>query len=159
MGEDRKLTDSFNVLSFASVPHMQAYEIIQRVVDAINSHKYDFILVNLSNADMIGHTGDLNAAIKAIKVVDECVQKIVDASLQNNADCLITADHGNAEEMIGKDGEIITSHTTNPVPVILCSKKYKTVKLQPTGKLANIAPTILKLLNLPIPTYMDSPLF
>lgn len=159
VGEDRKLIDSFNVLSFASVPQMKAYEITQGVVDAINSHKYDFILVNLSNADMIGHTGDLNAAIKAIKVVDECVQKIVDASLQNNADCLITADHGNAEEMIGKDGEIITSHTTNPVPVILCSKKYKTVKLQPTGKLANIAPTILKLLNLPIPTYMDSPLF
>lgn len=159
VGEERKLIDSYNVLSFESVPQMKAYEITQGVVDAINSKKYDFILVNLSNADMIGHTGNLKSAIKAIGVIDECVQKIVDASLKNNADCLITADHGNAEEMLSNDGEIITSHTTNPVPVILCSNKYKSVKLSPNGKLANIAPTVLKLLDLQVPTYMEQPLF
>ena len=156
--EDRKLIESANVLSFASVPEMKAYEITDGVMQAIKSKKYDFILVNLSNADMIGHTGDLNAAIKAIEVVDNCVQKIVTCSFENGGDCLITADHGNAEEMLDKDGNIVTSHTVNKVPVILCSKKYVNATLKKGGRLANIAPTILQLLNIPIPNYMENSL-
>lgn len=153
-GEERRLIESANVLSFAQVPQMRAYEITQEVELAIASKKYDFVLVNLSNADMLGHTGDLNATIKAIKVVDECVARIVNATLKIGGHCLVTADHGNAEEMIGENGEVVTSHTTNKVPVVLCSKRYKNVKLKQHGKLANIAPTILQLLNLDIPKYM-----
>lgn len=156
--EERKLIESANVLSFASIPQMRAYEITEEVVKAINSKKYDFILVNLSNADMIGHTGDLNSAIKAVEVVDECVKRIANACLSINGDCLITADHGNAEEMLSKTGEVITSHTTNKVPVILCSNKYKNANLKPNGKLANIAPTVLQLLNIEIPKDMESSL-
>ncbi len=156
--EERKLIESANVLSFASIPQMRAYEITDEVVKAINSKKYDFILVNLSNADMIGHTGDLNATIKAIEVVDECVKRIAEASLAQNSDCLITADHGNAEEMIDDEGNIVTSHTTNKVPVILCSKKYQNVTLKKHGRLANIAPTVLQLLNIKIPTFMEKSL-
>ena len=158
-GEVRKLIDSENVLSFASVPQMKAFEITKEAIKAIKSKKYDFVLINLSNADMIGHTGDLNATIKAIEVIDECAKQIADETLAVGGDCIITADHGNAEEMIGKDGEVITSHTTNKVPVILCSKRYKDVKLKSGGKLANIAPTVLKLLGLQIPNYMEKALF
>lgn len=157
--EDRKLIESENVLNFASVPQMKAYEITEEVIHAIKSKKYDFILVNLSNADMIGHTGDLNATVEAVGVVDECVKKIVDETLSVGGDCIVTADHGNAEEMMDKDGQIVTSHTTNKVPVFLCSNKYKNVKLMDGGKLANIAPTVLKLLNLQIPEYMEKPLY
>lgn len=158
-GEERKLIESENVLSFASVPKMKAYEITNDTIKAIKSKKYAFVLVNLSNADMLGHTGNLNATIEAIGVVDECVKQIVDATLQVGGDCLVTADHGNAEEMIGKDGKVLTSHTTNKVPVILCSKKHSNVTLNSRGKLANIAPTVLKLLGLQIPNYMEKALF
>lgn len=155
--EERKLIESANVLSFASIPQMRAYEITEDVVNAIKSRKYDFILVNLSNADMIGHTGDLNSAIKAVEVVDECVKKIATTCLNEGGDCLITADHGNAEQMLAENGNVITSHTTNKVPVILCSKKYQKAKLT-SGRLSNIAPTVLQLLGIEIPKDMDSSL-
>ncbi len=158
-GEDRKLIDSHNVMNFASVPKMKAFEITDDVLMAITEKKYDFILVNLSNADMIGHTGDLNAAVKAVEAVDKCAYAIALATLTAGGDCIITADHGNAEEMIGKNGEVITSHTTNPVPVLVCSERNKNVKLIKDGKLANIAPTVLKLLNIDIPSNMEKPLF
>ena len=137
---------------------MRAYEITEEVVKAIQSKKYDFILVNISNPDMIGHTGDLNAAIEAIKAVDECAYKIAEETLKVGGDCVITADHGNCEEMVDKDGNILTQHTTNPVPLWLVSDKHKDVKLK-TGKLANVAPTVLKLLNKEIPSNMEQPLF
>ncbi len=157
-GEDRKLIDSVDVKNFSEVPNMRSYEITEEVVNAIQSKKYDFILVNLSNPDMIGHTGDLNAAIEAIKAVDECAYKIAEETLKIGGDCIITADHGNCEEMVDKDGNVLTQHTTNPVPLWLVSDKYKDVKLK-TGKLANVAPTVLKLLNKQIPSNMEDPLF
>ncbi len=156
--ETRKLVDSVNVKDFSSTPNMRAYEITEEVVNAINSKNYDFILVNISNPDMIGHTGNLEAAVKAIKTCDECAYKIAMACLNAGGDCIITADHGNAEEMIDKNGNVLTQHTTNPVPLWLVSNKHKNVKLK-TGKLANVAPTVLKLLNINIPDFMEKPLF
>ena len=157
-GEDRKLIESVNVKDFSDYPNMRAYEITEEVVNAIKSKKYDFILVNISNPDMIGHTGNLNAAIEAIKAVDECAYKIAMETLKVKGHCIITADHGNCEEMLDKDGNVLTQHTTNPVPLWLVSDEYKDVKLR-DGKLANIAPTILKLLNQTIPENMEKPLF
>ena len=159
VGEDRKLIESENVLSFATTPKMKAYEITDEVLRAITDKKYDFILVNLSNADMIGHTGNLESAIKAIETVDKCAYAISLATMMAGGDCIVTADHGNAEEMKLKNGELHTAHTTNPVPVYLCSERFKNTKLIKNGKLANIAPTVLKLLGLDIPSNMENPLF
>ena len=157
-GEDRKLIESENVQDYSVVPKMKAYEITDEVLRQIVQKKYDFILVNLSNADMLGHTGNMEATKETIKVIDKCAYAIALATLMAGGDCIITADHGNAEEMIDKNGNILTSHTTNPVPLWLVSEKNKKVKLK-RGKLCNVAPTILKLLNIKIPDYMESPLF
>ena len=157
-GEDRKLIDSVDVKNFSDYPNMRAYEITEEVVKAIRSKKYDFILVNISNPDMIGHTGNLDAAIKAIKAVDECAYRIAEETLKVGGDCVITADHGNCEEMIDDKGNVLTQHTTNPVPLWLVSDRYRDVKLK-EGKLANVAPTVLKLLNIEVPPYMEEPLF
>lgn len=156
--EDRKLIESENVQDYSVVPNMKAFEITDETLSAIASNKYDFILVNLSNADMIGHTGNLEAAKKTISVVDKCAYAIALATLMAGGDCIITADHGNAEEMLDKHNNVITSHTTNPVPFWLVSEKYKNIKLA-SGKLCNVAPTILKLLGLQIPQNMEKPLF
>ena len=157
--EDRKLIESENVLSFASTPKMKAYEITDEVLRAITEKKYDFILVNLSNADMLGHTGNLQAAIKGVEAVDKCAYAIALATMMAGGDCIITADHGNAEHMLLANGEPNTAHTTNKVPVYFCSEKNKKAKLIKDGKLANIAPTILKLMGLNIPSNMEKPLF
>ena len=157
-GEDRKLIDSIDVKDFSTVPNMRAYEITDAVVEAIRSNKYAFILVNLSNSDMIGHTGNIPAAMQAIKAIDECAYKIAFETLSQGGDCVITADHGNSEEMLDENGNVLTQHTTNPVPLWLVSNKEKNAVLQ-HGKLANVAPTILKLLNIPIPDTMEKPLF
>ncbi len=158
-GEDRKLIESENVLSFETVPDMKAYDITTDVLMKITENKYDFILVNLSNADMIGHTGNLDSAVKAINAVDKCAYSIALATLMAGGDCIITADHGNAEEMLNKNGEKLTSHTTNPVPFILVSEKYRKAKLKSKQKLANVSPTILKLLGIEIPNNMEEPIF
>lgn len=156
--EDRKLVDSIDVQDFSSVPQMRAKEITENVLNAIESKKYDFILVNLSNPDMIGHTGNLQSALKAIEVVDKCAYDIAQKCLKFGGDCIITADHGNCEEMIDKKGNVLTSHTTNPVPLWLVSNEHNKEKLI-KGKLCNVAPTILKLLNIEIPEFMEKPLF
>ena len=156
--EDRQLIESENVQDYSQTPNMKAYEITKSLIDAINSKKYDFLLVNLSNTDMLGHTGNLPATIHTVKVIDECAYKIAKATLENGGDCIITADHGNAELMIDENDNIITSHTTNPVSIWLVSEQHKDQKLS-DGKLCNVAPTILKLLNLPIPAEMEKPLF
>lgn len=158
--EDRKLIESENVQDFSQTPKMKAYEITDEVIRAIVSQKYDFILVNLSNPDMLGHTGNLEATKKTIEVVDKCAYAIALACLTAGGHCIITADHGNCEEMLDKKGNIITSHTTNPVPLWLISEKYKNVKLS-KGKLCNVAPTILKIMGLEkdIPESMSTPLF
>lgn len=156
--EERKLVDSVDVQDFSSVPNMRAVEITEEVVAAIRSGQYDFVLVNLSNPDMIGHTGNLDAAIKAIETCDKCAYEIAMETLKAGGHCIITADHGNAEEMIDKNGNVLTQHTTNPVPLWLVSEEYKGAKLS-TGKLCNVAPTVLKLLKLNIPDYMEDSLF
>ncbi len=158
VGEDRQLVDSVDVQDFSSVPNMRALEITEKVKEAIRSNKYDFVLVNLSNPDMIGHTGNLESAIKAIETCDRCAYEIAMETLNAGGECIITADHGNAEEMIDSNGNVLTQHTTNPVPLWLVSNKNKDVKLS-SGKLCNVAPTILKLLNIQIPDYMEDPLF
>ncbi len=153
-GEERQLIDSYNDKNFANHPKMRAEEITEALVGAINSKKYDFLLVNFSNPDMIGHTGDVDAAIEAIKCCDECAKKVADATLACGGECIIIADHGNAEEMVDEKGEPMTAHTTNPVPFILVSETHKNVKLKTDGSLANVAPTVLELLGLEKPADM-----
>ena len=151
-GEDRILVPSPKVQTYDMQPEMSAYEVTQKVVEAINSNKYDSIILNYANPDMVGHTGNLEAAIKAIEAIDECVQKVVDAVNKQNGIILMTADHGNAEQMIDyKTGEPHTAHTTNPVPLVLIG--LEGVKLK-EGKLADLSPTMLELLELPKPKEM-----
>lgn len=157
--EDRKLIDSINVKDFSEYPKMRAIEITQEVLEAIASDKYDFILVNYSNPDMLGHTGNFNSTKEAIECVDKQAYAVALATLMAGGDCIITADHGNAEEMIDKDGNKITTHTTNPVPFILVSEKHKKVHLKKGKSLTSVAPTVLKLLDLEIPQSFDEPMF
>ena len=158
-GEERKLIESIDTQDFSYYPKMRAIEITETTLDAIASAKYDFVLVNYSNPDMIGHTGNFEATKEAITCVEKQAYALALATLMAGGDCIITADHGNAECMIDKNGKKITSHTTNPVPVILVSERYKKVKLKKGLSIANIAPTVLKLLNLEIPSSMEKPLF
>ncbi len=158
-GEDRKLIDSINTQDFSYYPKMRANEITEETLDAIASAKYEFILVNFSNPDMVGHTGNFDSTKKAITCVEKDAYALALATLMAGGDCIITADHGNAELMFDKDGNKVTSHTTNPVPIILVSEKYKNVKLKKHKSIANIAPTVLKLLNIELPSTMEEPLF
>lgn len=158
-GEDRKLIDSIDTQDFSYYPKMRAIEITEATLEAIASAKYDFILVNYSNPDMIGHTGNFNAAVSAIECVEKQAYALALATLMAGGECIITADHGNAELMFDKNGNKVTSHTTNPVPCILVSEKNKKVKLKKGCSIANIAPTVLKLLGLEKPNTMDEPLF
>ena len=158
-GEDRKLIESIDTQDFSYYPKMRAIEITEATLDAIASAKYDFVLVNYSNPDMIGHTGNFEATKQAIACVEKQAYALALATLMAGGDCIITADHGNAEQMTDKNGKKITSHTTNPVPVILVSERYKKVRLKRGCSIANIAPTVLKLLNLEIPSTMEKSLF
>ena len=152
-GEDRILVPSPKVETYDMKPEMSAYEVTQKVVQAINSEKYNCIILNYANPDMVGHTGSLSAAIKAVEAVDECVGKVITAIESQKANLIITADHGNAEQMIDyKTGEPHTAHTTNLVPLILISER-ENVKLR-EGKLADIAPTLLELMGLEKPKEM-----
>ena len=151
-GEDRILVPSPKVETYDLKPEMSAYEVTEKVVEAIKSRKYDCIILNYANPDMVGHTGNLEAAIKAIETIDECVEKVVEAVKETDGVMLITADHGNAEQMLDyKTGEPQTAHTTNPVPLILVGKEDAKLK---EGKLADLAPTMLQLMNLPKPEEM-----
>ena len=151
-GEDRILVPSPKVETYDMKPEMSAYEVTEKVVDAINAEKYDTIILNFANPDMVGHTGNLEAAEKAIEAVDTCVGKIIEALNKHNGVALITADHGNAEQMIDyKTGEPFTSHTTNPVPLILYGMENVKIK---NGKLADLAPTMLDIMNLEKPKEM-----
>lgn len=133
---------------------MSAYEVTDKVLEAIKSDKYDAIILNYANTDMVGHTGSLAAAIKAVEAVDECVGKVVKLVEEKDGNMLITADHGNAEQMVDyKTGEPHTAHTTNPVPLILVTSN-KNLKLKSGGKLADLAPTMLDLMNLEKPEEM-----
>ena len=151
-GEDRILVPSPKVETYDLKPEMSAYEVTDKVVEAINSKKYDCIILNYANPDMVGHTGVLEAAIKAIETIDECVGRVVEAINNQDGVLIITADHGNAEQMIDyKTGEPHTAHTTNPVPLILVG--MENAKLR-EGRLADLAPTMLDIMNLEKPAEM-----
>ncbi len=151
-GEDRILIKSPDVETFDMKPEMSAYEVTDAVVDAINSDKYDVIILNYANCDMVGHTGVFDAAVAAVEAVDTCVGRMVDAILAKGGAALITADHGNADKMYEADGSPFTAHTTNPVPFIVVGAGD--CKLREGGVLADLSPTILKLMELPQPAEM-----
>ncbi len=151
--EDRALINSPKVATYDLQPEMSAYLVADEVVNRINSDKYDVIILNYANCDMVGHTGVFDAAVKAVEAVDECVGKTVDAILAKGGCALITADHGNADKMYEPDGSPFTAHTTNLVPFICVGAGD--VKLREGGVLADLAPTMLKLLDLPQPEEMS----
>lgn len=148
-GEDWVIFPSKGVRSYADAPEMSALEITDFMVDAISNAEYDVVISNICNGDMVGHTGNLEAGIKACEVVDQMVKRIVDIVLQKNGTLLITADHGNVEEMINLEtGEPDTEHSTFPVPFIIVNNEYKgKPRMLPSGILADIVPTILHLLK------------
>ncbi len=151
-GEDRILVPSPKVETYDLKPEMSAYEVTDKVLESIEKEQYDAIILNYANPDMVGHTGNLEAAVKAIEVIDECVQKVVDKVIEKNGLIMMTADHGNIEQMIDyKTGEPHTAHTTNPVPLVLIGGEG--IKLK-TGKLADLAPTMLELMEFPKPEEM-----
>ena len=150
-GEDRILIPSPKVETYDMKPEMSALEVTENVLNAINSRKYDSIILNFANPDMVGHTGNIDAVVKALETLDGCVERIVEAIEKQNGYLLITADHGNCEQMIDyKTGEPHTAHTTNPVPLVLIGKDVKLKE----GRLADLAPTMLDLMNLPKPQEM-----
>ena len=153
-GEDRILVPSPKVETYDLQPEMSAYIVTDKVVEAIESKKYDCIILNYANPDMVGHTGNLDATIKAIEAIDKCVGRVVKAINEQHGNLIITADHGNAEQMIDYDtGEPHTAHTTNDVPLILITD-LENIKLKGDGKLADLAPTILDLMNIEKPVEM-----
>ncbi len=157
-GEEQiEVPSRFDPASFASHPEMEAYNVTERLLSLCSDKKYDFILVNYANCDMVGHTGDFNAAKQAVEVVDACVGRIVDFFKERNAHILITADHGNAEEMIDhKTKTVKTSHTLNPVDLIYVAQDARDRTLAHEGRLSDIAPTVLVLLGLPVPEEMTA---
>ncbi len=156
-GETRILAPSPQVATYDLQPEMSAYEIRDKIVPEIKKGEVDFVCLNFANPDMVGHTGVMEAAIKACEIVDNCTKEIVTAAIEKDYTVIIIADHGNAEVMINADGSPNTAHTTNPVPFILVDKHIKQIN---NGILSDVAPTVLKLLGVPQPKAMDCvPLF
>lgn len=151
-GEDRILVPSPKVATYDLQPEMSAEIVTEKVLKEIEALKYDSIILNFANADMVGHTGKMDAAIKAIETLDKCVPQIVDAILKVDGQILLTADHGNADVMLDENGNVVTSHSLNKVPLIHIANNP--VSLKDGGKLADIAPTMLKLMGLDIPPEM-----
>lgn len=151
-GEDRALIPSPKVATYDLKPEMSAYEVTDEALARLDSGKYDVMILNYANCDMVGHTGVFDAAVKAVEAVDTCVGKLVDKILSMGGKALITADHGNADQMYEADGSPFTAHTTNPVPFVAVGVEGK---LRDGGRLADIAPTMLQLLGLPQPEEMD----
>ncbi|WP_428940384.1 2,3-bisphosphoglycerate-independent phosphoglycerate mutase [Fontivita pretiosa] len=161
-GEDRQIIPSPKTLpdgrpltTYDQKPEMSAYGVCDEVVRRVNSNQYDLIVVNFANGDMVGHTGVLSAAIKAVETVDECVGKILDAVQRHNGVAIVTADHGNCEQMIDPaTGGPHTAHTTYDVEFIVVDDRFRGKKLAPDGRLADVAPTALHMMGLPIPSEM-----
>jgi len=154
-GEERKLIPSPKVPTYDQQPSMSAPEVTAEVIRRIESGKYDVIILNYANCDMVGHTGDLKAAIEAVETVDTCLGKVINAIRKTGGTALITADHGNAEQMIDPNtGQPHTAHTSNEVPFILMNDNMKHAKLREGGRLADIAPTLLDLMGLNKPEEM-----
>ena len=153
-GEKRTLIPSPDVATYDLKPEMSAPEVTDNLIAAITSRQYDAIICNFANGDMVGHTGVFNAAIKAVETLDACIGKILDALDKVGGDCLVTADHGNVENMVdSQTGQVLTSHTIDPVPLIYVGNKQ--LQLDDGGSLADIAPTILALMELPQPVEMS----
>ncbi|CAM3302183.1 2,3-bisphosphoglycerate-independent phosphoglycerate mutase [Zobellia roscoffensis] len=150
-GEQRLLCPSPKVATYDLQPEMSAYEIRDAIIPELQKGEVDFVCLNFANPDMVGHTGVMEAAIKACEVVDECAKAVVTAGLDNGYTSIVIADHGNCDTMVNPDGSPNTAHTTNPVPLILVDKDIKAIK---DGVLGDIAPTILKLLGVPQPELM-----
>lgn len=151
-GERRIMIPSPKVATYDMKPEMSAYEVTDSLLPEIKNQSADFICLNYANADMVGHTGIWEAAIKAVETVDQCVEKIVTAGLENGYTIFLTADHGNSDYMINEDGSPNTAHTLNPVPFFIIDKAWKG-NIKP-GKLGDIAPTILTMMGLPVPGEM-----
>lgn len=153
-GEERKVIPSPKVATYDLKPEMSAYEVTDELLNRLDQDKYDMIILNFANPDMVGHTGVVQAAVKAIEAVDECLGKIVDKVLEKDGTVFITADHGNAETEIDfSTGNPFTAHTTNPVPFVWVSNNINGRTLK-SGKLADIAPTMLNVMNLEVPKEM-----
>ena len=150
-GEERILVPSPKVATYDLKPEMSAYEVADKLVEALDTRKFDFIALNFANGDMVGHTGIYDAIIKAVKAVDTCVERVVECAKRNGYEVLIMADHGNADYAINADGSPNTAHSLNPVPLIVVSDRVKSVA---DGVLADIAPSILQLMGLPKPAEM-----
>ena len=150
-GEERILVKSPSVATYDLQPEMSAYEVTDKMVEAVRSGKYDALILNYANCDMVGHTGVFEAAVKAVEAVDACIGR-VEAAVKEMGGCiLLTADHGNADRMVDDDGSPFTAHTTNPVPFCVINHPCE---LREGGRLADIAPTMLKILGLPQPAEM-----
>ncbi len=151
--EDRHMVPSPKVKTYDLKPEMSAFEVNEFLVERLKSEKYPFIMVNFANCDMVGHTGIMEAAMKAVSTVDCVLAKAIPLAYELGYDCMITADHGNAEQMVDSEtGEAFTEHTVNPVPFCLLSRS--SVELRPSGKLCDIAPTILELMGIEKPAAM-----
>jgi 2,3-bisphosphoglycerate-independent phosphoglycerate mutase len=153
IGESRILKNSPKVATYDLQPEMSAFELAEALVPELEKAEADFVCLNFANGDMVGHTGDMIAAIKACEAVDQCVEKVITAALANNYTTIVIADHGNCETMINPDGSPNTAHTTNPVPIILVDKELKKIT---NGVLGDIAPTILELMGIAKPDAMTS---
>jgi 2,3-bisphosphoglycerate-independent phosphoglycerate mutase len=152
-GEDRILVNSPDVATYDLKPEMSAPEVTDKLVEAIRSRKYHAIICNFANSDMVGHTGIMDAAIKAIETVDTCIGRAVEAMQSIGGEILITADHGNAETMLDPmTNQPHTAHTINLVPFLYIGR---TAKIQDSGALEDVAPTLLKMMGLPQPTEMS----
>ena len=150
-GEQRILCPSPKVATYDLKPEMSAYDLKDALIPELQKGEVDFVCLNFANGDMVGHTGVMEAAIKACEAVDQCAKEVIEAALANNYTTIVLADHGNCETMLNEDGSPNTAHTTNPVPIILIDKDIKTIN---HGVLGDIAPTILKLMGLPQPEEM-----
>jgi len=150
-GEDRILVASPKVATYDLQPEMSAYEVKDRLVEALDGGKYDFICLNFANGDMVGHTGVYDAIVKAVKAVDACVAEVVECARKNGYEVVQIADHGNADNAVNPDGSPNTAHSLNPVPIVVVSDRVKSVR---DGVLADVAPTVLKLMGLEQPEEM-----
>lgn len=152
--EVRDLIPSPKVATYDLQPEMSAYLVTDKVLEELSTGEFDVIILNFANCDMVGHTGIIPAAVKAVHTVDECVKKVTDKILEMGGSALLTADHGNADKLLSDDGSPFTAHTTNPVPVVLVSDRFKNAELRKDGVLADLAPTLLTVMGLPVPAEM-----
>ncbi|MCI5072112.1 2,3-bisphosphoglycerate-independent phosphoglycerate mutase [bacterium] len=154
--ERRHLVPSPKVKTYDEVPAMNSSIVTDHLCSAIEQTQEHLIVVNYAQPDMVGHTGNFDAALKAVQATDECLQRIAEQALQNNYTVFVTADHGNIEQMLDTNGNVHTAHTLNPVPFIVIGHGAEDIRLQSSGTLSNIAPTVLQMMNIDIPTQMKS---